>query len=118
GPGTTVANLTLSVDPLPGTAEEAAQIKSALNLQSDELLLEQRASKRELKQLNRPAILHIATHGYFLQDEERDANAEQRLTRITRIKSGIIGEGAETYLRGLKLENPLLKSGLLLAGAN
>lgn len=65
--------------------------------------------------MSRPAILHIAAHGYFLQDEQRDADAEQRLTRI---KSGIIGEGAEAELRGLKLENPLLKSGLLLAGTN
>jgi CHAT domain-containing protein len=115
GPGTKAGNLILSVDPLPATAEEAAQIKSVLGLQSEEMLLEERANKRELKELRSPAILHIATHGYFLQEEEREANAEQRLTRI---KSGIIGEGAEEELRGMKLENPLLRSGLLLAGAN
>ena len=46
-----------------------------------------------LKQLHGPRILHVATHGFFLNDKEMAAPA-------------LLGE------------NPLLRSGLALAGAN
>lgn len=52
------------------------------------LLLDAQAIETTLKQVHRPYFLHLATHGFFL------ANASQ------------------------KWENPLLRSGLALAGAN
>ncbi len=69
--------------PLAGTVSEARQIHALFpNL---ELRLGGEATERALKRLQAPRILHIATHGFFLQDGE---------------------------------ENPLLRSGLALAGAN
>lgn len=73
--------------PLAGTAEEARTIKG---LFPDAVLLTRRqATKAALQQLDAPRVLHIASHGFFLQDAGRDAT-----------------------------ENPLLRSGLALAGAN
>ncbi|HYJ89724.1 MAG TPA: CHAT domain-containing protein, partial [Pyrinomonadaceae bacterium] len=51
-----------------------------------------------------PQILHLATHGFFLEDRE----AAAKLTRSGKVNSG----AAES------LENPLLRSGLAFAGAN
>lgn len=47
-----------------------------------------------------PRILHLATHGFFLEDQHRDP--EEALGRLA----------------GLHRESPLLRSGLALAGAN
>ena len=77
--------------PIAGTAQETSEIQTlfpeALNLTSD------RATESELKHAVAPKILHIATHGFFLPDEDESDN-----------QSGS--------------ENPLLRSGLAFAGAN
>ncbi len=68
---------------LPGTAGEARALKAILPRAV--VLTKEQATEAALKRLNRPHILHIATHGFFLDDSN---------------------------------ENPLLRSGLALAGAN
>jgi CHAT domain-containing protein len=60
------------------------------------------ASEASLKQTMSPSILHIATHGFFL----KDVDISGKLT------ADYIGVNADK----LK-ENPLLRSGILLAGA-
>ena len=52
-------------------------------------------------------ILHVATHGFFLQSECLSAESVGRG----------FAKGTETVARGIG-ENPLLLSGLVLAGAN
>ena len=57
-----------------------------------------------------PSILHIATHGFFLQDEQQ-ATAE----------NGAATQAKDSTRLGklvAHVENPLLRSGLALAGAN
>ncbi len=54
-----------------------------------------------------PRVLHLATHGFFLADQAHDPEGLIRGAATT----GVTGR-----LRGL--ENPLLRSGLALAGAN
>ncbi len=71
--------------PLEGTAEEARKIQSIFP--EARVLTGAQATKAALKRLESPGILHIATHGFFL-DSSRE------------------------------VENPLLRSGLALAGAN
>ena len=89
--------------PLPGTKIEVENIsqylensKWSVNMYQKEL-----ASEEQLKQTGSPKVLHIATHGYFLKDiYDKDD------------KSFL---GFEEY----KIKsNPLLQSGIMLAGAS
>lgn len=97
--------------PLPGTAEEAQALKTILP--QARALTGAQATETALKQAAAPHILHIATHGFFLAAPESKANpaAGQRL--LFQQKSS----GAPIVLTGLPAD-PLLRSGLGLAGAN
>jgi len=79
---------------LRGTADEADYLKGLLP--NARVLTGKDATEAALKQVVAPGILHLATHGFFLPDQPRDPND----------KAKIVGE------------NPLLRSGLVLAGAN
>jgi CHAT domain-containing protein/tetratricopeptide (TPR) repeat protein len=92
---------------LPGTKEEASALGALLP--NVRVFTEAQASEAVLKQLSAPAILHVATHGFFLPNEEQTSASDAR----------------ELETRGLVLtrhktegENPLLRAGLALAGAN
>ena len=75
------------------------------------------AIERVLKAARSPRILHIATHGFFLSDEER--KPDEGLTRLSRGLAGMAGPPPVPMRPGgQKIENPLLRSGLALAGAN
>jgi CHAT domain-containing protein/Tfp pilus assembly protein PilF len=97
---------------LPGTKHEAMAIKALLP--DAVVLMREEATEAALKKARAPRILHIATHGFFLNDRETP-HAES---------SGVPGDhqpGASD--RGLgkwtaRIENPSLRSGLALAGVN
>ena len=91
--------------PLPGTAGEAQAL--AKIVPGAKLLTEARATEAALKQLSAPIILHVATHGFFLPDQSRGGT--RGLT--------LVG-GQSTQAQAARLENPLLRSGLALSGAN
>ena len=74
--------------------------------------LESDALKARLKEQRSPRVLHLATHGFFLTDQERDPNKESRALEMIGDEAGSIGR-----LSGPLPENPLLRSGLALAGA-
>lgn len=88
--------------PLGGTAQEAGAVKKLLQ---SNLLTQARATESALKEVAAPRVLHVATHGFFLQDDERDAGAGAQ----------VAGSGVRANAR---IENPLLRAGLALAGAN
>lgn len=79
---------------LAGTAEEGSALKTLLKVDAESLLTQGKATEARLKALHGPPVLHIATHGFFLPDEAPSAESRS------------VGE------------NPLLRSGLVLAGAN
>ena len=82
---------------LPGSGAEGQLVKQVL---PDAMLLTgTRATETALKQARGPRILHIATHGFFLED--LNASSETAAGRNAHIT-----------------ENPMLRSGLALAGAN
>jgi len=93
--------------PLPGTAGEAKALKAILP--QGKVLTGEQATKTALQQANAPRILHIATHGFFLKDEKPGPSNSRSigLTVINRVspENGV-------------LVDPLLRSGLALAGAN
>ena len=84
--------------PLAGTRAEGQQVAAALNIAP---LLGKEALESALSGLPSPKVLHIASHGYFLPEVQPEAR--QTLTRLDRIQ----GQA-----------DPLLRSGLALAGAN
>ncbi len=87
----------LSWPQLPGTGEEADEVEKMWSGFAD--YRGARATETALKALHGPKILHLATHGFFLDDAPPPPKND----------SGVV---TPTYL------NPLLRSGLALAGAN
>ncbi|EDX84369.1 Tetratricopeptide repeat family [Synechococcus sp. PCC 7335] len=109
----------LVFSPLPGTAQEAEAI--ATLLPEATTLTQARATEASLKQVNAPSILHIATHGFFLPDVEFIPPASSERRRDSRSGLGASFSLVETKASQTtpsNLENPLLRSGLALAGAN
>ncbi|MBX7222899.1 MAG: CHAT domain-containing protein [Blastocatellia bacterium] len=97
--------------PLPrlmGTIYEGAALK--VLFPTADLKMEGAATAQAVKNVQRPILLHIATHGYFLEDAPQPPaqTGERALLRdIT------LGEAEK-----LKVENPLLRAWLFFAGAN
>ncbi len=92
--------------PLPGTAGEAKALSAILP--RVRVLTGAQATERSLKLLSGPDILHVATHGFFLPDQPQGSAAETRG----------MGIGPVSKSRVVHNENPLLRSGIALAGAN
>jgi CHAT domain-containing protein len=98
----------VSFGPLPGTAGEAQAV--APLLPGAQLLTQGRATEAALKQIKSPSILHVATHGFFLAEQPQDPGAAARGLALA--------TGNVAALTSSARENPLLRSGLALAGAN
>src|SRR6185436_12995203 len=64
-----------------------------------------------MAQLHSPRVLHVATHGFFLADAPQAADAGDE-------RSWQLQGGGLSRPRPALPENPLLRSGLALAGAN
>lgn len=54
-----------SYDPLPGSNAEVKEILKALRLTNTQPFLRHAASEVNLRKVHSPALLHIATHGFF-----------------------------------------------------
>jgi len=92
-------------DPLDGTLEEGVEVATALGVKA---LLNDDALEGSVKDKVSPRILHIATHGVFLEDIPLH-DAEGRIE----------GDAGRSNLARLSTyENPLLRSFLAMAGAN
>ena len=96
---------------LPGAEREALAIKAVLTEAS--VLLREQATETAIKRSKAPRVLHIATHGFFLGYQETPS------TEMYSSPSDI-PQRSQMRLsnRAAKIENPLLRSGLALAGAN
>jgi len=88
---------------LPGTKEEVEKIGSILKTSrwDAQSYVGKEAREEVIKSLQSPRILHVATHGYFLENLQEDQES-----------------GAFSMLNQNKaVENPLLRSGLYLNNA-
>jgi len=91
--------------PLPGSRQEAASIKRLLP--QAEVFLGADATKQRLLQLPTPGILHLATHGFFLEDAPESADSRAVVHFGTLGEEHLVAQPAD----------PLLRSGLIFAGA-
>ncbi|HYG04300.1 MAG TPA: CHAT domain-containing tetratricopeptide repeat protein [Chryseosolibacter sp.] len=93
------------ISPLPGTNAEVdliSQIFKSRNIET-QIVTGVRANESFLKKIESPSVLHIATHGFFMADVQQAESGG---------RSGFLGFDA------VKVDqNPLLRSGILLAGA-
>jgi CHAT domain-containing protein len=80
---------------LPGAVREVKAVAAALP--HSVLLVRDDATESAVKALQGPSVLHVATHGFFLPPQSDPATAANGRSAI---------------------ENPLLRSGIALAGAN
>lgn len=87
---------------LPGTKTEIETIKQQLekNNIKTTLLAEEKANEAEVKKIKNPSVLHIATHGFFLEDF-----SEETLAQFSKIE--------QAYYK-----NPMMRSGIFFSGAN
>lgn len=76
--------------PLPGAMQESRAVAQLLGIPSTQLLTGALATENALKAARSPILLHLATHGFFLEDQKAGAG----------------------------LQEPLLRSGVALAGFN
>jgi len=70
-------------------------------------LLQEKATALAVQEQEAPKVLHLASHAYFLADEKKEkSNSQPFKTLNTLVPKTFQGE------------NPLLRSGIVLAGAN
>ena len=106
----------LHFNPLPGALQEGLLVDKLMKqsrLDAKYFLLAT-ATETKMRTVKSPRILHLATHGFFLDDlvvEQKDLNAEKR--GLIRVES----TPAQTP-KYRNVENPLLRSGLAFADAN
>jgi CHAT domain-containing protein/Tfp pilus assembly protein PilF len=120
-------------EPLPGTEQEAKDIPSLVpdGAGAKTVFVETHATERAVKNAQSPRILHLATHGFFLQDEAAPASKNVRGLTLSKPKTAGKAESqpagqdelqtaraASQPSSGQKYENPLVRSGLAFAGAN
>jgi CHAT domain-containing protein/Flp pilus assembly protein TadD len=89
-----------AVPALPGTKTELDGVSKVLKASGYTIKqwMQKDASEANMKAVKAPGLVHIATHGFFMKDTE-------------------VNEGIGISLENAQ-ENPLLRSGLLLAGAS
>jgi CHAT domain-containing protein/tetratricopeptide (TPR) repeat protein len=101
---------------LEGTRKEGEQVANMLKV---EPWLQAEALESRVKERRSPRILHFATHGFFFPDPEKDlATAFRTDTHFLSTPFGNIQEASRSRLLGPGMTNPLLRSCLVLAGAN
>jgi CHAT domain-containing protein/tetratricopeptide (TPR) repeat protein len=101
-----------SFPPLPGSENEARAAARLLGTNSV-LRLGREASEAALKGVVSPRVLHLATHGFFLSDQEfkRTNRAEDFLVPSS-------GFAPRRFNPESDWENPMIRCGIALAGAN
>ena len=107
--------------PLTGAAEEGRLVAELLET---EVITGAAATETRLKSVSSPRVLHLATHGYFLSTRRDEVYDSVEMIEVP-------GEGIyvvratpsyvevdESPFHQSRLQNPMLRSGMALAGAN
>ena len=93
-----------SVSALPGTAIEVSNISDLMTANKWKVTTytDKQAIEGKVKSVSSPTVLHLATHGYFFEDVAQEKESPTRIMGVDTKKA---------------TQNPLLRSGLLFAGA-
>ncbi len=97
--------------PLPNAEREGEDLRALLP--GATLLTKGQATKAALNQVRSPRLLHIATHSFFLDDQQLTLAGERGAQTLTDDPERAVQRLEQ---RGVRIENPLLRSGLALAG--
>jgi CHAT domain-containing protein len=100
---------------LPGTQIEIEKISSIAP--NSTVYTQESATEETVKSVNNPDLLHIATHGYFLEEDQAlnaSGNAPSYFPNPL-LKSGIILAGAESFLKTGVAVNEFGDDGILTA---
>jgi hypothetical protein len=98
----------LHFESLAGAATEVKQLEKQLQSWSwnSVTLTDNNATKAALLRVQRPYVLHLATHGFFESIDSENADSPTTL------------EPEENQFKSKYFDNPMHRSGLALAGAN
>jgi len=101
----------LKFKPLPNAEAEARSVAKLLGSES-ELRLGADAREAELKAVQSPQVLHLATHAFFLSDQElKQVNSAGWNLAFSEL-------GSNDVRTASGWENPMVRCGVALAGAN
>jgi CHAT domain-containing protein len=103
---------------LPGTQAEVDTISyiAAKKGVTTKKYLSRQANETNLKNINSPDILHIATHGFFKKNVEKKAEDEYNLFADNPLnRSGLLLANCEEYLQGKPLPSYDAEDGILTA---
>ncbi|XYI00849.1 tetratricopeptide repeat protein [Sorangium sp. So ce1128] len=103
----------LRFPPLASAGEEGRAI--GRKLPAAQVLFGSEATEAALKALHGPRLLHIVTHGFFLPDQAQLRAPPPPVLIDIDVRSSGMGSWRSALPR---IENPMLRSGLALAGAN
>ncbi len=121
-------NKAMRFSPLTETLSEAKAISSAINIPT-KVYTQNEATEKNISQIDSPKILHIATHGYFLDTPQKEYSETRGVTFKYKTSNPAMKLNSQPILGfnqnldsnplpNKKLTNPLVYSGLALAGAN
>lgn len=97
---------------LPDTKTEAVTVAALLKkVMPVHTLTGAKALESSLFAVSKPRILHLATHGFFFQDEATGGSGTRGLKAVFLSRQDIASPQVE-------LVNPMLRSGIALAGVN
>ncbi|HAK89120.1 MAG TPA: hypothetical protein DCP24_08695, partial [Nitrospiraceae bacterium] len=107
--------LNISFDRLPDTKQEADAIEKVLT-HKKKIKVKNYQNTKAIEEVifsaETPKILHLATHGYFLNDEELKGSSETRGITI-KLKEDFLAKD-----EAVNIENPMLRSGIVFSGVN
>ena len=104
-----IRNYNIHLSPLPNTEQEIIKISELFNNDETLVYTGKDASEENLRSIKSPKMLHLATHGFFLPSNKED-------NKTKRSEGRNIDEKKKEIIAGL--EDPLLCSGIALAGFN
>lgn len=108
---------------LPGTAIEAKAVAGTIQQfthQEPLLFMGNQASESRFRKADKPEFLVLSTHGFFLDERFLESFDEEEDRRGFKLKMnpGTVDPRSIQVDFNKSIENPLLRCGLILAGAN